>query len=106
MTIATTLPPPPLLVVYSPQLQDTAAMLTADRKKRGKKLPEGLYSTDNISNFKQTAMHPVGLPRAVLSVVFLLYRVYIVLVYLVYWHLIYQWTAPVCSLHCLLIRWS
>ena len=35
-------------------------MLTAERKKRGKKPPEGLFSAEDISNFRQTASHPVS----------------------------------------------
>lgn len=40
------------------KLQDTAALLTAERKKRGKKVPEGLTSADDIGGFQQTATHP------------------------------------------------
>ena len=57
---------------------DTATQLTSERKKvclircyinpyhslfpsqRGKKMPEGLVSAESISNFKQTASHPVS----------------------------------------------
>lgn len=36
-------------------------MLTAERKKRGKKAPEGLASAETITNYRQLASHPVGL---------------------------------------------
>lgn len=74
-------------------------MLTAERKKRGKKLPEGLFSPENISNFKQTATHPVSPPLCVLYYnSSLLYRACIALVCQAYWRLIYQLMAPVCLL--------
>ena len=41
------------------QLQATAAQLTAERKKRGRKLPEDLILPDTISSFQQQASHPV-----------------------------------------------
>ena len=34
-------------------------MLTAERKKRGKKAPEGLASVEEISNYQQASSHPV-----------------------------------------------
>ncbi|CAH1233265.1 PRPF19 [Branchiostoma lanceolatum] len=40
------------------KLQDKAAVLTAERKKRGKKVPEELMPAENLSNFKQQASHP------------------------------------------------
>eukprot|EP00731_Ephydatia_muelleri_P023081 Em0015g664a len=40
------------------KLQETAAMLTAERKKRGKKAPEDLNSAENIANFQQLSSHP------------------------------------------------
>ena len=43
------------------QLQATAAQLTAERKKRGRKLPEDLTLPDTISSFQQQASHPVRL---------------------------------------------
>ena len=36
-------------------------MLTAERKKRGKKAPEGLASAETIASYRQLASHPVGL---------------------------------------------
>ena len=36
-------------------------MLTSERKKRGKKAPEGLISAEGIASFKQSASHPVRL---------------------------------------------
>ena len=68
-------------------------MLTAERKKRGKKLPEGLFSPENISNFKQTASHPVSRDESCSSLC--LYRVCIVLACPVYWHLICHPMGPV-----------
>jgi pre-mRNA-processing factor 19 len=40
------------------KLMDTATQLTSERKKRGKKMPEGLMSSDNISKFTQSSSHP------------------------------------------------
>ncbi|XP_065189921.1 pre-mRNA-processing factor 19-like [Sycon ciliatum] len=40
------------------RLQETAAKLTAERKKRGKKPPEGLASIEELSAYKQTSTHP------------------------------------------------
>ena len=49
----------PLFSLLAYQLQDTAATLTADRKRRGKKPPEGLASADAISDYQQISTHPV-----------------------------------------------
>ena len=35
------------------KLQEKASVLTAERKKKGKRLPEDLVSTDDIRNYKQ-----------------------------------------------------
>ncbi|XP_003385193.1 PREDICTED: pre-mRNA-processing factor 19-like [Amphimedon queenslandica] len=40
------------------QLLETAAMLTADRKKRGKKKPEGLCTVEEMKTFEQKSSHP------------------------------------------------
>jgi pre-mRNA-processing factor 19 len=40
------------------ELQDVASMLTAERKKRGKKKPEGLTTVDEIKSFEQLSSHP------------------------------------------------
>lgn len=40
------------------KLQDTATMLTAERKKKGKKVPEGLTSAEEIANFQLVSTHP------------------------------------------------
>ena len=42
------------------QLQDKATLLTAERKKRGKTIPEGLATTDDIRGFRQNASHVVS----------------------------------------------
>ena len=42
------------------QLQDKATLLTSERKKRGKTIPEGLATSDDIRVFKQLASHVVG----------------------------------------------
>jgi pre-mRNA-processing factor 19 len=41
------------------KLEDTAAVLTAERKKRGKKAPEGLAAANDIRGYKQLSSHPV-----------------------------------------------
>ncbi|EDO47404.1 predicted protein [Nematostella vectensis] len=40
------------------KLQEKATLLTAERKKRGKKVPEDLTPADEIRNFTQIASHP------------------------------------------------
>ncbi|XP_013381641.1 pre-mRNA-processing factor 19 [Lingula anatina] len=45
------------------KLQDKATLLTAERKKRGKTVPEGLATVDDIRNYRQQASH-VGLHSA------------------------------------------
>ncbi|XP_048772113.1 pre-mRNA-processing factor 19-like [Ostrea edulis] len=39
------------------KLQDKATLLTAERKKRGKTVPEGLVTTEDIKSYKQLASH-------------------------------------------------
>lgn len=39
------------------KLQDKATLLTAERKRRGKQVPEGLAMVDDIKNFRQQASH-------------------------------------------------
>jgi len=39
------------------KLQERATLLTAERKKRGKSVPEGLTSTEDIRNYRQQASH-------------------------------------------------
>ncbi|XP_070205537.1 pre-mRNA-processing factor 19-like isoform X2 [Littorina saxatilis] len=39
------------------KLQDKATLLTAERKKRGKTVPEGLATSEDIRNFRQLASH-------------------------------------------------
>ena len=41
------------------QLQDKATLLTAERKKRGKTMPEGLVTVDDIRAYRQVASHVV-----------------------------------------------
>ena len=43
------------------QLQDKATVLTAERKKRGKTIPEGLASQEDIRGYRQLASHVVRL---------------------------------------------
>jgi len=45
------------------KLQDKATLLTAERKKRGKTIPEGLATSEDIRNYRQLASH-VGLHSA------------------------------------------
>jgi pre-mRNA-processing factor 19 len=45
--------------VLCDKLEDTAAVLTAERKKRGKKAPEGLAAANDIRGYKQLSSHPV-----------------------------------------------
>lgn len=40
------------------KLMETATQLTAERKKRGKKVPEGLMPAESISSYKQIGSHP------------------------------------------------
>jgi hypothetical protein len=40
------------------KLQEKAKVLTGERKKRGKSVPEGLASLDDIRNFTTLASHP------------------------------------------------
>ncbi|XP_039268045.1 pre-mRNA-processing factor 19-like [Styela clava] len=40
------------------KLMDKAGVLTTERKKRGKHVPEGLVGTDDIRNYRQVASHP------------------------------------------------
>ena len=42
------------------QLQDKATLLTAERKKRGKTIPEGLASAEDIRGYHQVASHVVS----------------------------------------------
>lgn len=41
------------------KLQDKATVLTQERKKRGRTVPEDLVSSDNIRNFRTLDSHPV-----------------------------------------------
>lgn len=43
------------------QLQNKATVLTQERKKRGRSIPEELMSQDYIRNFKTFASHPVNI---------------------------------------------
>lgn len=45
------------------KLQDKATVLTQERKKRGRTVPEELTSQENIRNFKQLSTHPVCLQK-------------------------------------------
>ncbi|KAI0208882.1 Pre-mRNA-processing factor 19 [Lamellibrachia satsuma] len=45
------------------KLQEKATLLTAERKKRGKTIPEGLVTSDDIRGFRQLASH-VGIHSA------------------------------------------
>ena len=42
------------------QLQDKATLLTAERKKRGKTIPEGLVTIEDIRSYRQVASHVVS----------------------------------------------
>ena len=42
------------------QLQDKATVLTQERKRRGKTVPEGLASAESVKNYKTSASHPVN----------------------------------------------
>lgn len=41
------------------QLQDKATVLTQERKRRGKTMPEGLATAEQIKTYKTLASHPV-----------------------------------------------
>lgn len=56
------------------KLQDTASVLTQERKKRGKSIPEDLVPADKISEFKVVASHAV-------SYVYLLLRMSKMIIY-------------------------
>lgn len=43
------------------QLQDKATVLTAERKRRGKTVPEGLATTEDIRSYHQIASHVVSI---------------------------------------------
>lgn len=49
-----------LNVLYILQLQDKATLLTSERKKRGKSVPEELAKPDQIRQFQTLASHPVS----------------------------------------------
>lgn len=42
------------------KLQDKATVLTQERKKRGRTVPEDLVPQENIRNYKTVASHPVS----------------------------------------------
>ena len=42
------------------RLQDTATILTQERKRRGRTVPEGLTPAEQIRGFTTLASHPVG----------------------------------------------
>lgn len=42
------------------KLLDKATVLTAERKKRGKQVPEDLVKGEDIRGYKQVASHPVS----------------------------------------------
>ena len=42
------------------KLQDKATVLTQERKKRGRTVPEDLVSQETIRNYKTIASHPVS----------------------------------------------
>ena len=52
------------------QLQDKATLLTAERKKRGKTIPEGLASVDEIGDFRPIASHVVSAIAQALALCF------------------------------------
>lgn len=41
------------------QLQDKATVLTQERKRRGKTMPEGLATAEAVKGYKTLASHPV-----------------------------------------------
>jgi hypothetical protein len=45
------------------KLQDKATVLTQERKKRGRTVPEDLISHDSIRNFHTLASHPVCITK-------------------------------------------
>lgn len=47
------------------KIQARADSLTADRKRRGKTVPEGLATADEISQYRQLASHTVRLPTPI-----------------------------------------
>ena len=57
------------------RLQDTATILTQERKRRGRTVPEGLTPAEQIRGFTTLASHPVSWPLyiAVVVVVVLLW---------------------------------
>lgn len=42
------------------RLQDTATVLTQERKRRGRTIPEGLTPSEQIRSFNTLASHPVS----------------------------------------------
>jgi len=51
------------------KLQDKATVLTQERKKRGRTVPEDLVSHDSIRTFHTLASHPVCMNNCFLDVV-------------------------------------
>lgn len=51
------------------KLQDKATVLTQERKKRGRTVPEDLVSHDSIRTFHTLASHPVCINNGFLDVV-------------------------------------
>ena len=43
------------------KIQARADILTNERKRRGKTVPEGLATTEDISNYRQLASHTVSI---------------------------------------------
>lgn len=50
------------------RLQDTATVLTQERKRRGRTVPEGLTPADQIRGYTTLASHPVSRTQHVLVV--------------------------------------
>lgn len=50
-----------MIEIFSIQLQDKAAVLTQLRKQRGKRVPEGLTSVEDMRTFRCSATHTVRL---------------------------------------------
>lgn len=88
------------------KLQERATVLTQERKRRGRSVPEDLLPQDSIRAFQTLASHPVILcsfiyvrnfSYIVIIVTYLFLRVSIQPVFLVYLHLTFTVQIPVKS---------
>lgn len=56
------------------KLQDKATILTQERKKKGRTIPEDLVPADSIRNFRTLSSHPVIIIELYLNSTFKFYK--------------------------------